>query len=495
MTRLRQFQAEDLYLLKVVGDPQLSSDGSQLAYVVARHDRVADEVQTSIWLAATDGSTPPRQFSTGTTDHSPRWAPDGSALLFVGRRDGKSQQLLLASLSGGEPAVLTALDHTVSQPSWSPDGTRVVYVARTVAEDAGDVASPAEKRKPRVVTNLRWRLDGVGVFDGRRAHVFVIDVASRESKPITKGDWDDDAPAWSPTGEEIAFVSDRRPQRHDEQLRADLWVVPATGGRARRLTRARGAAAMPVWSPDGRSIAFIGGEHGDAFWWRSAELMIADAAVTNAAPRSLGNGFARLGVPEGAALAWTTKSDAVYALRVERGTGVVRRFGLDGSVRSVLVGDRRVGAVTLSADQRRMAFVATWVGQPSEAYIVRLSARGVVSGERMVSNVNEELRSSVALAGCQRIASVAPDGTESESFLVVPEQPRAKKAARPLVLDVHGGPHGWHPGTFTTTWAITQTLAGAGYAVLLCNPRGARATATISSRGASKTGAAATTTT
>src|SRR5437588_536835 len=82
MTARRRFQPDDLFNLRVVGDPQLSPDGERVAYVVATHDRDADEVRSSIWVAAADGSTAPRRFSTGTKDNSPRWSPDGQALLF-----------------------------------------------------------------------------------------------------------------------------------------------------------------------------------------------------------------------------------------------------------------------------------------------------------------------------------------------------------------------------------------------------------------------------
>nr|MBA3655522.1 S9 family peptidase [Actinomycetota bacterium] len=373
---------------------------------------------------------------------------------------------------------LTTAEHGVSQPAFSPDGARIAYVAPVGPAGVADDASPAEKRKPRVITNLKWRLDGVGAFDDRRQHVFVVDVDGGDAIQLTNGDWDDDAPAWSPDGTQIAFVSDRRRRRHDDLLRSDLWAVPAGGGgKARRLTRARGAAAFPAWSPDGHSIAFIGGEHGDEFWARSANLMVIDAAATNGEPRVVASGFARLGVPEGPAVAWMPDSAALYAVRIERGTGVVRRFAVrHDKQKAVLTGDRRVGAFTLSADRTRMAFVSTWVGEPSEIYAARHRADGRVTDERILSHANDELCATVALAGCRRVTSTAPDGTESESFVVVPPSAGKSKGKRkgglPLVLDIHGGPHGFHPGASTTTWAITQTLAGAGYALLLSNPRG-----------------------
>src|SRR5690349_4667509 len=134
----RAFRPEDLYLLHPVGDPQLSPDGALVAYVVGTHDEAGDEVQTRVWVAPYDGSAPPRPFSAGPKDHSPRWSPDGATLLFVGDR-GAGAQLLLAPLAGGEPRVLTEAEHGAGQPAWSPDGSRVAYVARV-----GKGAPPAD---------------------------------------------------------------------------------------------------------------------------------------------------------------------------------------------------------------------------------------------------------------------------------------------------------------------------------------------------------------
>jgi dipeptidyl aminopeptidase/acylaminoacyl peptidase len=471
MARLRPFRPDDLYRLRVVGDPQLSADGKHVAYVVGRHDKDADEVRSQIWVASVDGATAPRQFSTGDHDNSPRWSPDGRALLFVGRRgDGNGGgQLLLAPLDGGEPRALTSAPHGVSQPAWSPDGSAITYIARVGPAPAGKDAPVTERRAPRVIRNLSWRFDGIGVLDERRPHVFVLDVAGGDSRQLTSGDYAHESPTWSPDGSRIAFVSDRRRQRHDEVLRSDLWVVPVAGGRPTRVTRARGMAAFPAWSPDGRQLAFIGGEDGDNFWSKNAELLVVDADGASP-PRAIGEGFARLGVPEGQLVQWSADGKGVLAVCVERGAAGIHRYDLDGGSRVLVAGERRIGGFTTSADQRRVAFVATWVGEPGEVYVASLRATGRASGERMVSDANDELRASVALAGCTRMKSTAPDGIVSESFVVTP--PHRDKRPLPLVLDIHGGPHGWHPGTYTTTWAITQTLAGAGFAVLMPNPRG-----------------------
>ena len=183
----RAFRPSDLYNLRIVGDPQISPDGTQVAYVVARHDEAADEVRSSIWVVAVDGSSPPRQFSTGEKDHSPRWAPDGRALLFVGDR-GAEPQLQLASLDGGEPRQLTDAPHGVSQPSFSPDGGRVVYVARVGAAGPGKDASPTESGH-LVHHDAQLAIRRRRVFDERRPHVWVVDVETGKATQLTKGDY------------------------------------------------------------------------------------------------------------------------------------------------------------------------------------------------------------------------------------------------------------------------------------------------------------------
>ena len=208
-SKKRNVRPKDLYLLHTVADPQVSPDGKQVAYIVTRSDREADETRMSVYIASLDGRTgKARRFTQGNKDHSPRWSPDGRHLAFVSDR-GEKNQLFVAPLDGGEARQLTKAKFGISSPAWSPDGRRVAYMARTGEYKETKERNPLEKSAPRVIRDLRYKLDGIGFFDQRRTHIFAVDVETGESEQITDGDWFDDQPAWSPNGKQIAFVSDR----------------------------------------------------------------------------------------------------------------------------------------------------------------------------------------------------------------------------------------------------------------------------------------------
>ena len=250
--RKRRVRVDDP--LAPLGDPQPAPDGKRVVWVQTFADPAEDRTGTRLWLGRLDGRAAPRPITAGPRDGSPRWSPDGQTLAFLANR-GKRTQIYLMPFDGGEPRALTQSPFGVQDPAWSPDGRRLVYVARTAPEGFRADKSALARNAPLVLRDRLWRMDGVGNFDERCRHLFVVDVSNGESRQVTDGDWDDVHPAWSPDGKHLAFVSDRYPGRRERSPRVDLWVVPARGGKVRKLTRGRGGAARPAWSPDGRTVA------------------------------------------------------------------------------------------------------------------------------------------------------------------------------------------------------------------------------------------------
>ncbi|MGO9558532.1 MAG: S9 family peptidase [Acidimicrobiales bacterium] len=465
MSPKRGFVPDDVWRLRAVSDPQVSPDGSSVAFVVATPDRDVDKMVTTIWVAPADGSLPARAFTSGPEDSSPRWSPDGCWLAFIAER-GHGPQLHLAPLGGGEAHALTEAPHGVSQPAWALDGRRLAFVARTGEWKKPEDRSAVERSAPRVVTGLYHRYDGLGSFDARRTHLFVIGVDGGEATQVTDGDYDDADPAWSPDSRELAFVSDRSATRGDEVHR-DVWVVPVGGAhRPRRLTRGRGTAASPRWSPDGATIAYVGHEHADGDSASDTHLLVV-AVRQPRAPRSLSSPLDRtvwgLMRAPGATHVWTEDGSAVLFVALDRGALSVYRVPLHGAVPAlVLGGDRQVTALHVS--RGAIAFTSQWPSGPPEVFCADIDG----TAERRISDVNAEMRS-VRWAPVRRTHHKATDGRRVESFVMYPPG-YAKGHLAPMVLEIHGGPHSWHPQTVMLP--LYQSLAAAGYVVVLPNPRG-----------------------
>jgi dipeptidyl aminopeptidase/acylaminoacyl peptidase len=457
----RGYQVEDLYRLKTVTDPQISPDGRQVAYVVGEIDREGDGYRSAIWLVAVDGSGARRLTYSDRGDTQPRWSPDGRALAFVSNRTG-SNQLYVLPITGGEPRRLTDLPRGVSEIAWSPDGTAIAFTARTGGDDRAGA--------PRVLTALKHKLNGQGFFDGSRLHLFVVDATEPGApRQITDGDWDDGQIAWSPDGRLIAFVSARHESRDRDQGQ-DVWVVPAAGGEARCLTNGFGPCQAPAFSPDGRTIAFAGHADRHDLGGRTSRVWLvpvaggAPRALTAALDRGVQAGPLTPGAPP-ARIAWTPNGGAVLA-RVQDGADVhlYRAAVPDGTLTRLVGGERCVLAFSTAADGT-LALLITNPYHPAEVFVAAPDG----TAARRLTATNDALLDELRLPEIAPARATMPDGAVIEGWVIKPldMEPGARY---PLVLDVHGGPHGAFLHAFAGAYPLA--LASRGCAVLQVNPRG-----------------------
>lgn len=461
----RRFRPEDALRLRTPADPDLSPDARRVAFSLAEVDAERDRMRSSIWVVAADGSAPPRRFTEGPADRSARWSPDGGWLAYVSVTDDKPAHahIRLAPLDGGVPARLGELPGPVLQFGWAPDSSRIVAVCRVGLTDE-EKSSAQERNAPRRVRGLAARLDGVGWFDGR-SHLFVIDVPDGSVRQITRGEFDHTDPSFSPDGTMIAFSSDRARRRDDRQLRADVWVIPAAGGRPRRLTDGSGSFMCPLFSPDGSKVAFAGRDT-DA-WDVDSHAYVVDADASAAAAQQIAPQTDRpvLLSPGGSAPLCWIGNDELAVLIADHGRILIHRARIgQPRTRAVVSGETQVDGFSARIGRRAFAFTASWPDRPGELFIAPRAGAEPIA----LTHLNHELVDEVELAAVNRASITRPDGTEIEYFTILGTDGAARR--RPLHLDIHGGPHAAWP---SARWlGVHQAIAAAGYAVLLPNPRG-----------------------
>jgi dipeptidyl aminopeptidase/acylaminoacyl peptidase len=447
---------EDVYALSGVADPRLHPDGSTVAYVVWHIDGEERDYRSSIWVAATDGSSPPRQFTSGEQrDSSPRWSPDGSRLAFTSSRgEGKTSQLYVIPAEGGEARKLTDLEEDPSEVAWSPDGSQIAFSARV--RDEAYEEEDDRKRRPRRFTRLNYKLDNVGWTGDRRQHLFVVPAdGSAEPTQLTEGDFEHSSPAWSPDGEKLAFVS-ARSESWDIELASYVYVVEAAGGEPTQLTtETDGGCEAPVWSPDGSQIAFLY-TPGTFDWPHNGRVAVVPA--DGGAHRLLTESFDRTCAPYPPIGEPIWDGGRILFAAEDRGNVHVYAVAADGSAppEPLLDGER----VVTGFDLRDGALVHTQTTSTAPAELF--------AGDRALTQAGRDFAGGRELVQPERFTAVSEDGTEVDAWIVRPPDFHEGKRY-PTLLSIHGGPFSQYTTGFFDEF---QIYAGAGYVVLYANPRG-----------------------
>jgi dipeptidyl aminopeptidase/acylaminoacyl peptidase len=456
MTGKRRAQLADLARVAVPAQPAISPDGATIAYALRTVDSAADENRSSLWQVPATGGAPV-QLTHGSADSAPAWSPDGQQLAFLRRGPDGPPQLWLLPAGPGEPRPLTGLPGGAGAAAWSPDGTAIAFTAPV------DPAGERPEHAPVVADRLGYKLDGVGLWRGRHRQVFIVDLASAETRQVTSGDWHAGNPAWSPDGRWLAYPAATAPDA-DLTGESEAYVLEVATGEHRQVGPAGGMAGPLTWTPAGDALVVVGRQQ-----VRPGHALLLRVPVAGGEVTELAAGFDRNIMPGGPGYPGGLPQYAAHGrtlLFCARDRGCTHLYSLeqDGPEPHRLVGGagRVVSALSVAAAGTAAALVVATPESFGEVAVVDHA-----SGELTV--LTDHSLPDVALFEPQERVFRISDGTEVHGWLL--RDPAARTPA-PLLLDIHGGPHNaWSPVPAAGRF-YRQLLAARGWAVLLLNPRG-----------------------
>jgi dipeptidyl aminopeptidase/acylaminoacyl peptidase len=516
----RGITEKDLFDFVWIGDPQISPDGTNVAFVSVTVNEKKLGYDTAIWTVSTSGSDTPRRLSNGPHDGSPRWSPDRKFLTFLRatEKDGKPEppQLAMLSMNGGDAWTFTDLPKGAGSPRWSPDGKTIAFTSPSNPEDiakqqkkkqkeeeakkaATTSPSPSSSARPSaapskaaeadderesdvlVVTHAVYREDNEGNIDFKRPqHVWTVPApktADEEVQPtqLTTGRFNEDDPIWSVDGAQIYFSSLHVDEPYYELPKTEIYSIGASGGEPVKLaTLDLGVQGLSL-SPDGKQFAFVASENQPVNSYTEPDLWTMDVAK-DAKPRNLtaqfdfdvGQGVFGDQPPPRAggqnAPIWSADGKTILEVFGREGRTNLGRFdATTGAITEVTKGDQAVLSFRATADGSRIVSLISTPTRIGDLFVVDANGQ-----RKQLTDGNRDLWSQLNLTEPEEITYQSFDGKTIQAWVQKPPGFAANKKY-PLILNIHGGPHTAYGWIFEHEF---QWMAAKGYVVLYPNPRG-----------------------
>jgi len=467
----------DFIRIKRIADPQVSPDGTLVAYVVTEMNLEQNSSNSDIWVIPLKGGEARRLTTHPKSDSHPRWSPDGKTLAFVSSRGGTPQVWLL-NLSGGEARQLTHVAAGAAGVEWSPRGTHLAFLS-SLFPDAPDAESNAKMLKQQAENPVKAQIFNELLFrhwnswrDGQRSHLFVIPVAGGEAVDVSPGDFDTPPIslgsaqdyAFSPDGTEIAFVRNIDPElRKGLGTNNDVFTNSLDGENLKQITDNRANDNGIAYSPDGRFLAYRAmtrpGFEADRY-----QLMLFDRklgttrSLTPGADFSVGDIFWD---PEGLQIFFTYQDRAWNGLAV---TGWEPGSVLD--LRKSNMKERMIGGPRPTPDGKAVVFMGQAINSPPEIFVLDLGSSSVTQ----LTHTNDALLETLDMQPLEDFIFQGAQDSRIHGLLVKPPafDPSRKY---PLVMLIHGGPQGAWMDNFHFRWNA-QMFAAPGYVVAMINFHG-----------------------
>jgi dipeptidyl aminopeptidase/acylaminoacyl peptidase len=447
------FTLDDYYLLETLSEPAFAPSGERIAYTVSRGDKKSDKSTSDIWSVSWSGGKPAQLTRTPKVNEwQPRFSADGRSLFFLSDAgEDEVIQLWRMPAKGGGARSVTRIAGGISDYDLAPDGRRAVVVAEVGLNvgDESDTPPPIETER------FLFKRDGDGYLDDRTQQLFIVDLVTGKARKFTTGERDHWHPVWSPDGRSIAYTAKDRGET-DRDSNYEVFIQGVDDGEPRRISTLAGADNDPdwysraSWSPDSRRLVWLEGGEDKWIYYAPAQLAVADlttGVVTRPARIDRWFYFPRF-APDGSILALVEQDRDTWLARIDLTTGDLeylssgKRFAYDFAV----------------APTGRMVLLESDVNTPAELFALDPHRRLTHHNAWTAQREQGEVRDVSFPSGDARI----------HGYITFPAGSGATQRL-PLLVDIHGGPVYQHSHEFNIE---ARLYAAAGYAVLAPNPRG-----------------------
>jgi len=448
----RPLQPSDIYRLERIGGHAVSPDGNWVLFSLSKYDSVKDKGNAWLNMVSWDGKETVR-LTHATRAGAAAWSPDNKYVSFLAAGEGEEpSQIFLMDRRGGEPYKLTSIKGEIQSYDWSPDAKTIVLAITD--PNTADTAK-TKIRKPYVMDRYQFKRDYAGYLDDRKTHLYLFNVATRKLDTLSRGEFNENAPTWSPDGRSIAFVSNHTPDP-DRNENSDLFVIDARpGASAKQLTSFKGTDDRPVWSPDGSRIAYLRSAT-DADFNMYDPVQLAVLSLAGGEPQVLSAKTDRA-VSD---LAWSADGKEVRAiLEDDRRANIVSFSVAGGSMRKITDKDAVYNDIR-SNRSGKTAVLFSDSDTPYELY--------ALDGEtpRRITFAQDSFLAPIRTVFKKGFRSTSKDGTSVSSILFQLDSTARKQ---PTIMFIHGGPVAQDQYDFDF---YRQVLASAGFTVAGVNYRG-----------------------
>ena len=423
--------------LRSISDLQFSPDGTRLAFVVTEPAKGTDRAR-HVWVYD-KGAGATRQFTYSTkSESSPRWSPDGKQLAFLSNREDEHQQIYVMRTDAGEGLAITTGKRSVKNFEWSPDGKQIAYLAP-------DAKTDAEEKKEKEKDDAR-----VADKEDKRARLWLIAPGTRETRVLTKRDWEVTELAWLPSGDRLIVKATDRPE--SDQYTEQIFSMEMSNGAMTELVAPRGPFRELRVLADGKTVSYVGsredGPEPHDLWL----LPVGGHAARNLTGASLDRPVEDYH--------WQ-KDGSVAVVAANGFSTAFASYSTDGAKHDLLPSPLPTRSFAWAPDGG-IAYVSEDATHPQEVWLWDQKTQ-----PRQISHLNEAWKQ-YTLSAPLYYSYKSFDGTQIEAALLKP-QGFDGKSKLPLIALIHGGPTGrWSESI--DTWG--QLLATHGYAVFYPNIRG-----------------------